>query len=143
MSNFSDHTCERKSRHYWTACLYVCVFRLRIELNISPGLLCCCGSVWEEKRTRVRERAAVAMVSRGWLARRILSQKEEGYLLRGLWGRWGSFKMPLSLAQQPPPPSPHSPFTAFTHSVTHSAISLSLFLSLALSFGHPLSHDSL
>lgn len=103
MSNFSDHTCERKSRHYWTACLYVCVFRLRIELNISPGLLCCCGSVWEEKRTRVRERAAVAMVSRGWLARRILSQKEEGYLLGACGGGGGPSRCPsLSPSNRPP-----------------------------------------
>lgn len=46
---------------------FVCV-QAEDELNISLGLLCCCGSVWEEKRARVRERAAVAMVSRGRLA---------------------------------------------------------------------------
>lgn len=35
------------------------------ELNISPGLSCCCGCVWEDSRVRVRQRAAVAMVSTG------------------------------------------------------------------------------
>lgn len=108
------------------------------ELNVSPGLLCCCGSVWEEKRARVRERAAVAMVSRGWPAPRILEKWEwewggGDYLSRGVRGRWGSFKMPFSLARQPLthplPTSTYPPcLTGFARSVTHS-IFLSLFLS--------------
>lgn len=59
------NVCERESD--WIVCV-----QAEDELNISPGLLCCCGSVWEARRARVRERAAVAMVSTGRLARRIL-----------------------------------------------------------------------
>lgn len=65
-----EHTVHASGSHNKIG-LCVCA-QAEDELNISPGLLCCCGSVWEEKRARVRERAAVAMVSRGWLAPRIL-----------------------------------------------------------------------
>lgn len=57
-----------KSHNQTRLCVHV-----EDELNISLGLLCCCGcSVWEERQARVRERAAVAMVRTGRQARRIL-----------------------------------------------------------------------
>ncbi len=40
----SKNTCERESQCDWIVCV-----QAEDELNISPGLLCCCGSVWEEK----------------------------------------------------------------------------------------------
>lgn len=122
----TENTCKRGSQQDWIACV-----QAQDELKISPGLLCCCGSVWEERRVRVRERAAVAMVSTGRLARRILHKSGRG------WG--GSFKMPFSLTRQPlvPPPSPHPPFPAFTNSLTHS-----LVFSVSVSFFGP-SHSLL
>lgn len=97
------------------------------ELNISPGLLCCCGSVWEERRTGVSEhKQHVAMVS----------TRLEGYYrsvgggdyLSGEGG--GPSRCPsLSPGNRSPPP-----FIVLTQWVSHSLIyqSLSLFLSLLL-----------
>lgn len=56
-----------------------------------------------------------------------------GYLSRGAWERWGSFKMPFSLTRQPLIPSPaHPPFTVW--------LTASLFCVHPRS-GHPLTVD--